>query len=167
MVMKIASKRFLMAVGIILLLIYTTGSLESTYGQTDSELSHPVTAQVAPLKLTVNAIDNVLNIKDGYFNPAKMLLEEGIYKVSVKSSANFAGTNYVDKVVITRTTCGGKNPKGWYWVVEENDPIYIEITQPCTWNDDERSVYAFFIDVWRLDNTGSATLTFQKIGCSQ
>ncbi len=125
-------------------------------------LSLPLQAQTGSFTLQVDALNNCVSMfssANHNYTPASHHIDNGVYEVAVTTNVHYhQGCCEVRKVAFYATT--DEQPYGWFHIVDEGTPIYINVTGHGT---DPNDVYAVFIDGDCSDNQGTATLYFQQL----
>jgi len=94
------------------------------------------------------------------WRPAVHRISPGRWRVTLKTNIHYHYNRIpVRKVIIYNTT--DDQPFGWFYIVEEGKPITIKVSGKGV---NANFVYAVLLDVLINDNTGKATLYFEKIG---
>ena len=125
-------------------------------------LSHPAQAQSGTFTLQVDALNNCVSMfqsANHNYAPATHHINNGAYQVTVTTNVHYhPGCCEVKKVGFYATT--DEQPYGWFHIVTEGSPMYINVTGHGT---DPNDIYAFFIDGDCSDNSGTATLYFSQL----
>ena len=110
--------------------------------------------------LDVDARRHCVDLSTSSVGQATMPIATGWYRVTVRSNAFYHLNNLpIKKLSIYVTT--DNQPRGWFWVVEENIPTFINVSGIGV---DALRVHAYFTDILCYDNTGSARLVFRRLG---
>jgi len=125
-------------------------------------LSCPTQAQSGSFTVKVDALNNCVSMfqsANHNYTPATHHIGDGVYQVTVATDVHYhPGCCEVRKVAFYATT--DEQPYGWFHIVSEGTPIYINVTGHGT---DPNDIYAFFVDGDCGDNQGTATLTFIQV----
>ena len=108
-----------------------------------------------PVKMFVNAKDNVLDIHNKSFNPASIRLKAGKYKISAEVDAYYSQSNKFPANKVTFSAFTGMGADGYTWVLKDGETIEIETI--------ETDAFGYFVEGASNDNTGGATLTLVKL----
>jgi hypothetical protein len=108
-----------------------------------------------PIKMFINAKDNVLNTQNKSFTPASIRLMAGKYKITAEVDAYYAESNKLPAKKVTFSAFTGLGADGYTWVLKDGETIKIETI--------ETDAFGYFVEGASNDNTGGATLTLIKI----
>jgi len=108
-----------------------------------------------PIKMFVNARDNVLNTQNKSFTPASVRLMSGKYKITAEVDAYFAQSNQLPAKKVTFSAITKLGADGWTWVLKDGETIEFETV--------DTDAFGYFVEGASNDNTGGATLTLVKI----
>jgi len=106
------------------------------------------------IKIFVSAKDNVLNLNNKSFNPSKVFLSKGKYKVTAEVDAYFAASNNLPAKKVTFSAITKLGPEGYTWVLKNGETIEIETV--------DTEAFGYFVEGDSNDNLGGATLTIVK-----
>jgi hypothetical protein len=144
---------------ILLFLLPVLSSAQVDDATMDDQVADSAAVVANTLTLSVDARSQCLSTINGSFGQATLPIANGAYKVTLKSNAHYNfGRLLVKKVAFYLTT--DDQPSGWFHVVSQGKPIFIRVSGIGT---DANTLRAFFIDGICDDNTGNATLSFQRL----
>jgi hypothetical protein len=126
-------------------------------------LSQPVHAQTGAFTMQVDALNNCMSVQGNPdYIPVSHPIDNGYWEVTAEVDVSYhPGCCRVSKVGVYATS--DEQPHGWFHVVTDQAPIYLNVTGHGTEAND---VYAYFIDLQCWDNSGTATLHFRKVPAS-